>query len=110
MAKQIKFNGGTKLAGFILAVTTVIVSITLAWSDQKGATLLLDNKVDSFITQQTKERIELKKDGCDPAGMNTTSVAVIKSQLTDIKLQLTDIEKKREADTNALMEAIGKMK
>jgi len=108
MAKEIKFNGGMKLIGSILALATVLVSITLAWSDQKGAIINLNSKVDSHTVAQIKERIELKTEGCGPAKNNTVSVAVIKQRLDGIEEKQEANRIQQRDDTKAIMEAIRK--
>lgn len=106
---EVKISSGAKwLITTSICIATIIVSIALAWGDQKGDIKLLSNKVEDCSTLTTKDVAEIKTEGCTPSKENTTSVAVIKSRLTGIEKEIGDLKTEQKNNTAAIIRAIKK--
>ena len=79
-----KFNGRTKLAGFVLSLVIVVGSV---W----GAAIKLETKFDAHIEQNVIDTKTAKEEGCLPSRENTTKVLVLESQLNAMNATMKDI-------------------
>ncbi len=78
-----------------IAIASLLV-VVIVWASS-GLTSYVGNVHQTDDT--AKDLVELKEDGCDPARVNGTSIAVIQTQLENI-------EKNMEADTKAILMVI----
>ena len=78
-----------------IAIASLLV-VVIAWASS-GLTSYVGNAHQTDDT--AADLVELKEDGCDPSGINGTSIAVIETKLDNI-------EKNMEADTKAILKAI----
>ena len=110
MAKEIKFNGGTKLAGFILALLVTIGTVLGTWSDHKGDARELKTTVETHIKQSETEGTKSHAEGCLPSRKNTTSVTVIKAEISGIKKAIEDSRIEQKEQIQQVMDKIDSLK
>lgn len=99
MAKGNGLSSNVRLVLNAIIIVLLLGGVFAAWADHKGDTKAVDTKVDVHVIATA----QMKEDGCDPSKKNTTDVAVLKSQLNDIREAQTD-------DKNEILRAIGSLR
>lgn len=96
MAKNKKTNGTWK---YYLGV-----GLTLLLA---GGGIIYNHGSQAKAYEQTeKDVIELKIDGCNPSGENTTDIAVIKESLDNIEITQTEMRAEHKEGQKLILEAI----
>ena len=84
------FNGNTPQVAMLVRLAAVLVAITLVWADHKGDLKTYGVLFEQHVIQEEKDSTELKAEGCDPAKMIWTDVAVMHEQITHIQEDMTE--------------------
>lgn len=100
------WNGNLKLILSILAIFLIVGGAFASWYDHKNSldkldmkVVNIDKKLDTCNEEQREDMATARIDGCDPAKKHVTQIAVLETELANIKTAQT-------VNTAAIIKAI----
>jgi len=89
----------TNIAIISLVITALVIGVALV-------TYAVNN---TYLTDETSHDLDiLKSEGCLPAKVNTTSIAVIETKLANIERDIAELRVEQKTNTTSILKAIEK--